>query len=239
MIKKQTSAERHTSDLGSIQSEYSFSFSEYEDTGNEHFGCMLVHNDSTLLPEHYGKDWPNHDLEIVTMVIEGKVRYTDSLGIAADLPEGTIHVLTSGTGVTHSESNPSDREPARYLQFWFLPVKQGLEPRAQSLTLQNEQRFNQLFPAVSGRGEDPYSLPIAQDLTLYTSILETSKQLDIAARDRRTYIFVVSGNVEVECGEEVMDLQQGDSLRIREPLPINITGMSSGGWAELLVVDMP
>ncbi|ANS75816.1 hypothetical protein AWM70_15500 [Paenibacillus yonginensis] len=239
MIKKQTSEERHTSDLGSIQSEYSFSFSEYEDAGNEHFGCLLVHNDCTLMPEHFGKDWPNHDLEIVTMVIEGKVRYTDSLGPAEDLPKGAIHVLTAGTGVTHSESNPSEREQARYLQFWFLPVKQGLKSRRQSLTIRKEQRFNQLFPVVSGRGEDPYSLPIAQDLTLYTSVLETSRELEISARDRRIYIFVVSGNLKVECGEEILELAEGDSAKIHEPLPIKLTGTASEGLTELLVVDMP
>ncbi|WP_138494758.1 pirin family protein [Paenibacillus pinistramenti] len=239
MIKKQTAAERHTSHSGSIHGEYSFSFSEYEDAGNEHFGCMLVHNDYTLMAQHYGKDWPNHDLEIITMVIEGKLRYTDSLGNAIDLPEGSVHVLTSGTGVTHSESNPSDKAQTRYLQFWFLPARKGAEPRQKSITVWEDQRRNQLFPAVSGRGEDPYSLPVTQDLTLYVSKLETDKELELPARSRRTYIFVTAGNLKVECGKEILELKQGDSARIHEPAPIRIIGTASEGQTDLLVVDMP
>lgn len=79
MIKVVTSEERHTSDRGWIHSEFSFSFADYDDPSNAHFGCLLAHNENTLMPQEGFKKHPHHDLELVSYVISGTLKHTDSM----------------------------------------------------------------------------------------------------------------------------------------------------------------
>jgi len=239
MIKVVTSAERHTSNREWIHSEFSFSFAEYDDPSNAHFGSLLAHNENELKPKQGMHEHPHHDLEIVTYVISGVLRHEDDLGNSADLQAGTVQTMSAGTGIHHSESNPSESENVRFLQIWLLPKKPGLTPKWDAKFYPPESRMNQLLPVVSGTMEEG-SMTVNEDATVYLTTLETGRELEYPQReDRRTHLFLISGNVEVSCSEGDFDLQPGDAVRIRKACDLKIKGTSSESNAELVLIDLP
>lgn len=240
MIKVVTSAERHTSEKGWIHSEFSFSFADYDDPSNSHFGCLLAHNDNCLSPLQGFKKHPHHDLEIVSYVISGTLEHNDSLGNAQRLPAGTVQVMSAGTGIEHAEMNPSEDEPVRFMQMWFLPSEPGHRPSWMSLPLTREERLNKLAPAVTGRTEGQEGIRIHSDISLYIPILETGQEIVFDQQEeRRTYLFLISGHLEIGCNDGTFQLEPGDAARIRNNCDLHIKGTSSDGDAEFVLVDLP
>ncbi|MDR9857089.1 pirin family protein [Paenibacillus sp. VCA1] len=240
MIKVVTSAERHTSEKEWIHSEFSFSFADYDDPSNSHFGCLLAHNDNRLSPLQGFKKHPHHDLEIVSYVLSGTLQHNDSLGNTKRLPAGSVQVMSAGTGINHSETNPSEDEPVRFMQMWFLPSAPGHRPSWTSRVLSREERLNKLTPAVTGREEGQEGLPIHSDIALYIPILETGKEIVFDQQEeRRTYLFLISGHLEIGCNDGTFQLEPGDAARIRNNCDLHIKGTSSDGDAEFVLVDIP
>ncbi|MWV47311.1 pirin family protein [Paenibacillus sp. HJL G12] len=244
MIKVVTSAERHTSEKEWIHSEFSFSFADYDDPSNAHFGCLLAHNDNQLSPKQGFKKHPHHDLEIISYVISGTLEHNDDLGNVTRLPEGTVQVMSAGTGINHSETNPSDDAPVRFMQMWFLPTEPGLTPSWKSHSFSREERMNKLEPIVTGRMNNQGSeelLEIQSDITLYIPILETGQEIVFEQKDeRRTYLFLITGNLEIDCNDGTFQLEPGDAARIRNNCELlHIKGTSSEGDAEFVLVDIP
>lgn len=241
MFKVITSAERHTSDRGWIHSEFSLSYSDYDDPSNAHFGCLLVHNDNTLKPLEGFKSHPHHDLELVSYIISGTLRHTDDLGNETDLEAGSVQVMSAGTGVKHAEMNPSMHEPVRFIQMWFLPDSRMTSPAWQSRKYGKEQQSNNLLHVVSGAHQDGEDiLPIHQDVNVYLSRLDPKEVVDYATRnERRTHIFVMSGCVEIRCEERQITLSSGDAVRMKQQVEISIRGTGNGEPAEFILIDMP
>ncbi|WP_337035391.1 pirin family protein [Paenibacillus illinoisensis] len=241
MIKVVTSEERHTSDRGWIHSEFSFSFADYDDPSNAHFGCLLAHNDNTLMPQEGFKRHPHHDLEIVSYVISGRLKHTDSMGTEQVLEPGTVQVMSAGTGVEHSETNPSEDEPVRFLQMWFLPSQRMLKPSYTNRQFDPQEQLNRLCPVVSGQGMEGAegALPIAQDVTCYLTQLESGKKIMYPQHeDRRTHLFLISGHVAIACADGNFNLKPGDAARIRKSCDLEITSTGSE-MAEFVLVDLP
>nr|WP_154896722.1 pirin family protein [Paenibacillus xylanexedens] len=241
MIKVVTSEERHTSDRGWIHSEFSFSFADYDDPSNAHFGCLLAHNDNTLMPQEGFKRHPHHDLEIVSYVISGRLKHTDSMGTEQVLEPGTVQVMSAGTGVEHSETNPSEDEPVRFLQMWFLPSQRMLKPSYTNRQYDPQEQLNRLCPVVSGQGGEGAegALPIAQDVTCYLTQLESGKKIMYPQHeDRRTHLFLISGHVDIACADGNFNLKPGDAARIRKSCDLQITSTGSE-VAEFVLVDLP
>ncbi|WP_416294040.1 pirin family protein [Paenibacillus illinoisensis] len=241
MIKVVTSEERHTSDRGWIHSEFSFSFADYDDPSNAHFGCLLAHNDNTLMPQEGFKRHPHHDLEIVSYVISGRLKHTDSMGTEQILEPGTVQVMSAGTGVEHSETNPSEDEPVRFLQMWFLPSQRMLKPSYTNRQFDPQEQLNRLCPVVSGQGVEGAegALPIAQDVTCYLTQLESGKKIMYPQHeDRRTHLFLISGHVDITCADGNFNLKPGDAARIRKSCDLQITSTGSEA-AEFVLVDLP
>ncbi|WP_340028367.1 pirin family protein [Paenibacillus sp. FSL H7-0940] len=241
MIKVVTSEERHTSDRGWIHSEFSFSFADYDDPSNAHFGCLLAHNENTLMPQEGFKKHPHHDLELVSYVISGTLKHTDSMGTEQLLEPGTVQVMSAGTGVEHSETNPAADEPVRFLQMWFLPSERMLKPSYTNRRIEPQEHLNRLCPIVSGQGGEGSegALPISQDVTCYLSHLESGKKLMYPQHeDRRTHLFLISGHVEIHCSDGNFNLKPGDAARIRKSCDLQITSTDSEP-AEFVLVDLP
>ncbi|GAB6992433.1 pirin family protein [Paenibacillus pini] len=241
MIKVITSAERHTSERGWIHSEFSFSFADYDDPSNAHFGCLLAHNDNQLGPKQGFKKHPHHDLEIVSYVISGTLEHDDDMGNTTQLEAGTVQVMSAGTGINHSEKNPSEEEPVRFLQMWFLPSEPGLEPTWKSSVYSKADRTNKLVPVVSGRShQEGGALSIQQDVDIYLPILETGHEFVFPQQEhRRTYLFLISGHLEIGCNDGTFQLEPGDAARIHNSCDLHIKGTSSEGQAEFVLVDIP
>lgn len=152
MIKVVTAEERHTSDKGAIHSEFSFSFADYDDPSNAHFGCLLALNDNVVQPGQGLAPHPHHDLEIVTYVVSGTLRHEDDLGNRQDLAAGSVQVMSAGAGIRHAESNPSPTEPVRFIQMWFLPVQRNLRPAWDSRWFPWQEREGLLKPVIEPGG---------------------------------------------------------------------------------------
>ncbi len=237
MIKVVTSEERHTVDQGPVHSEFSFSFADYEDPGNAHFGCLLVMNDHTLAPGKKLAAHPHHDLEILTYVISGTLGHSFDSDQGRNLEEGSFQVLSAGTGIMHEEYNPSEEESVRYLQLWFLPDRRGLSPAREDRQIPRDSRIGTWEPVVTGKGENN-SLRIHQDVNVYVPVIQDDKEITVPSRNRRQHLFMISGHVEIRCGNQQFTLGPGDAARIRseEDLSFRKTGEEP---AEIMVIDMP
>lgn len=141
MIKVVTSEERHTSYKGPIHSELSFSFSDYDDPSNAHFGCLLALNDNVVAPGEGINAHSHHDLEIVTYIVSGTLRHWDDTGNTKDLETGSLQIMSAGIGISHSENNPSEQYPLRFIQMWFLPSQRDLLPAWDSRYYTQEERM--------------------------------------------------------------------------------------------------
>lgn len=243
MIKVVTSAERHTSEKGWIHSEFSFSFADYDDPSNSHFGCLLALNDNQLQPQEGFKKHPHHDLEIVSLVISGTLQHEDDLGNQHVLEAGTVQVMSAGTGVSHAETNPSTTEPVRFLQMWFLPAQPNLEPRWEYRNFSTEAMTNQWKPIVVGQNvikPDDHSLSIQQDVSIYLPTLETGQELVFPQKEeRRTHLYLITGHLEIKCDEGTFHLEPGDAARIHKSCDLHIKGSSSEGKSEFILIDLP
>lgn len=239
MIKVVTSAERHTAKEGPVHSEYSFSFADYDDPGNAHFGCLLVLNDHVMAPGHSQASHSHQDLEIVTYVLSGQLLHKlESAGSEKLLEEGSFQVLSAGTGVTHSEHAPAGSKPVRYLQMWFLPEDRGLEPKLSHSVFPKMKRMGGLEPVISnhtGAGEE---LQIRQDIMIYAPVLTDHKPLQMSPDGRRLHLFLIAGHADFSCGKQTFSLHPGDAARIqsKEEIRISKTGEEP---AELLIIEMP
>ncbi|MFD3262032.1 pirin family protein [Paenibacillus lentus] len=239
MIKVVTAEERHTSDKGAIHSEFSFSFSDYDDPSNAHFGCLLALNDNVVQPGQGLAPHPHHDLEIVTYVVSGTLRHEDDLGNTQDLTAGSVQVMSAGAGIRHSESNPSVTEPVRFIQMWFLPAERNLKPAWDSRWFPWQEREGLLKPIVAS-GPHVDCLPINQDVQLFIPKLMTGEELSIPSRgERRTHLFMLSGHIDLQCGKQKFPLRPGDAARIRNAEELTVRSTGSGEAAEFILIDLP
>ncbi|WP_054956877.1 pirin family protein [Paenibacillus dakarensis] len=239
MIKIMTAAERHTSQKEWVHSEYSFSFADYDDPHNAHFGALLTHNDHLLQPRGMFDPVLHHDLEIVNIVLKGTIHYEDDTG-EQKLESGSVQVVSTGEGLTHREKNESDTEEARLIQMWFLPDRRNIPSASHSKRFTRDQCLNSLQPVVGGlEGEE--ALNIALDIVIYRSVLRTDTEIQYAlAEGRRMHVYLIEGNLEI-CSEDegTFDLSPGDAARIKDCEDITFRGISSTGEAEFIVIDMP
>lgn len=232
MITIRRSDERGHASHGWLDTRFSFSFDQYYDPAHVHFGPLRVLNEDWVDP---GKGFPLHphrDMEIVTIVLEGAVAHRDSTGGEGVTRPGEVQVMTAGTGVMHSEYNPSDSERLHLLQIWIMPDARGHTPRYEQQRFGTDARRNVLLPVVSGDGRDG-TLRIHQDATLYVSTLDKGKALaHPLGAGRRAYVFVSNGAVAIN-GQA---LGAGDAAQIEADSEIKL---ESTAPSELLLIDLP
>jgi hypothetical protein len=233
MIKIYPAESRYTADYGWLKTSHSFSFSEYYDPNNMNFGVLRVLNDDIVKPKQGFATHPHRDMEIVSVVLQGQLKHEDSTGGSGVLRFGEIQRMTAGTGVLHSEYNPSDTEEVNFLQLWFLPEKLGLTPSYEHVEFDPEELQNRLLPVVSKRPHSQRTAYIHQDVTIYLSQLEAGKSLAFQQKpDRKIFMFVIEGGVRLN-GKEM--LKKRDSARIQDVSRLEIT-TDSGAF--LMLIDL-
>ncbi len=229
MIEVRPSETRGPADHGWLQSRHTFSFAGYYDPRYMGVSALRVINDDKVVPGAGFATHSHQNMEIISYVKRGTIAHKDSMGNTEELPAGEFQLMSAGTGVTHSEYNPSSSEPLEFLQIWIQPNELGIEPGYQQKRFPRESGL-QLVISPDGRDD---SLRIHQDANLYQLLLGAEETATHApASGRSVYVHVVAGEISVN-GEV---LREGDGATLTEQDAIVFVGREAG---EALVFDLP
>lgn len=197
MLTIRKAAERGHADHGWLKAAHTFSFADYRDPRHMGFRSLRVMNEDRIAPGQGFGTHAHHDMEIVTYVLEGALEHKDSMGNGAILRPGEFQRITAGSGITHSEFNPSADQPTHLYQIWLFPERRGLEPGYEQKRFDAAGRENR-FQLVASRDGAEGSLLIHQDARILLADLAPQRELnfDIAA-GRHVWLQVLRGAVTV------------------------------------------
>jgi len=226
------SSERGFADHGWLKSFHTFSFAGYHDPANMGFGPLRVINEDRVAPgQGFGKH-PHRDMEIISYVLEGELEHKDSMGTGSVIRPGDVQRMSAGTGVFHSEYNPSPRNAVHFLQIWIEPDELGIEPGYEQKYFAPQDKRGKLRLIASADGRDG-SVSIHQDAELYAALVDGGEQVvHRLGKDRRAYVHVARGAASVN-GQA---LEAGDALKVDGEADVRI---EQGKNAEVLVFDLP
>ena len=208
-IQVRRSAERFHSDHGWLNSWHTFSFADHYDPAFAGYEHLRVINDDTVAAKMGFGEHAHRDMEIISYVISGQLQHRDSMGNGRVIKPGDFQYMSAGSGVTHSEFNPSDTEPVHFLQIWIIPAEKGAKPRYQEKSILETRTSDGLTLVASGDGRDD-SIAIRQDADLYFGHLGAGKSVEPKLPKGKTWLHVIKGTLEV-AGER---LQPGDGAAI-------------------------
>lgn len=218
-----------------LHSLHSFSFGHYHDPEHMGYGPLRVINEDVVAPGKGFAMHPHNNMEILTWVISGAVAHTDSMGNEARVTPGEAQLMSAGTGIRHSEYNPSDDTPLHLLQIWILPRETGTMPGYQQRDVLAGELDGRLALIVSPDGRDG-SLTIRQDADIYATRLKTGQSVGFTPRKgRRYWLQLATGALRVN-GRM---LSAGDGLAIEGEDHISITAADAADHAEALFFDLP
>lgn len=233
LIQLYPSKSRHSVKNEWLESNFSFSFAEYYDPDNINFGPLRVFNDDTVQPGKGFGIHPHREAEIVSIVLNGKLKHEDNLGNSGIIEAGSIQRITAGTGVLHSEFNASNREEVQFLQLWFMPNEKKLSPSYQDISYNKEELHNRLLPVISHTPSERVA-KIHQDVTLYLSRIDQEHTLSFKQEaGRMIYVFNIEGEISIN---QDSILQQRDAARISHLHDISIQGIQDSFF---LLIDLP
>jgi redox-sensitive bicupin YhaK (pirin superfamily) len=233
MIQVHPAESRYSADHGWLNSNFSFSFADYYDPNNLNFGPLRVFNDDVVQPSKGFGAHPHREMEIVSVVLKGQLQHEDSAGNTATSTFGEIQRMSAGTGIIHSEVNPSDNEEVHFLQLWFLPDTESLTPEYEHTSFDLQKMKNTLLPVVSNKPSDGIA-NIHQDMTMYMSELDVNEKIFFTQKDgRRIYVFVIEGELTLNDGTK---LNKRDAARITEHSSLEI---ASDSGATFMLIDLP
>lgn len=232
MITVRLADERGKSDLGWLDSRHTFSFAEYYDPHQLGFSALRVINDDRVAPGRGFGTHPHRDMEIISYVLEGAIEHKDSLGTGSTILPGDVQRMTAGTGVRHSEFNPSKTEPVHFLQIWILPEKTGLAPSYEQRTFPPDETKGKLRLVASRQGRDG-SVTVHQDVQLFAGKLAKGERASVdLSPGRKAWVQVASGAVSVNEHR----LGEGDGAAVEREKQLEIV---ASGPSEVLVFDLP
>jgi redox-sensitive bicupin YhaK (pirin superfamily) len=231
MITIRKAEERGHFDFGWLNTYHTFSFGDYYDPRQTRFRTLRVINEDFVQP---GRGFPTHghrDMEIVTYILQGALEHRDSMGSGSIIRRGDAQRMSAGTGVTHSEANPSSDEPVHLLQIWIFPSEQDMQPEYEEKRFSDDEKRNRLRLIVSPDGSDG-SVKIHQDARIYASLLDDRQEVVHSLENGRSaWLQVAAGSVQLND----VALKQGDGAAASQESTLRITAQEP---AEILLFDL-
>jgi redox-sensitive bicupin YhaK (pirin superfamily) len=230
MMTIRKSEERGHANHGWLDSRFSFSFAEYHDPAHMGFRSLRVINDDRIAPGGGFGMHPHRDMEIISYVLEGALEHKDSMGNGSVIRPGDFQYMAAGTGVLHSEFNPSDQDEAHLLQIWIKPDKGGVKPRY------GEKHFaakpaGQWHLVASKTGRED-SIAINQDADLFLARLNAGDAVEHSlAAKRHAWVHVAEGAVELNGTK----LNAGDAAAVSEEAKLHL---KATGKSQVLLFDL-
>jgi redox-sensitive bicupin YhaK (pirin superfamily) len=233
MIKVRRRSERGHTNLGWLDSYHTFSFGDYLDPDQMGFHKLRVINEDTVKGGGGFGPHPHRDMEIVTYVLEGSLEHRDSIGNGSVIRKGDVQRMSAGTGIVHSEYNPSESETVHFLQIWILPREKGIKPSYEQRSVDANSVKGKLGLIATGNiGKNNDALHLNQEVDIYLSSLETGQQVKhTTAADHHLWVQATRGSLILN-GK---NLEQGDGASISNEQGIEI---STNDSAEFLLFDM-
>jgi quercetin 2,3-dioxygenase len=226
------SNERGFADHGWLKSYHTFSFADYFDPDHVEFGPLRVINEDRVQAGAGFGTHSHRDMEIISYVLAGELAHKDSMGNGSVIRPGDVQRMSAGSGVRHSEFNPSPSDPVHFLQIWIQPDKRNIEPSYEEKRFTPEEKRGRLRLIVSpDRAQG--SLLIHQDARVYAGLFNGAEHADLqVAQGRRIYVHVARGVLSANG----VKLAAGDALRVSNAERLTLT---DGKDAEVLVFDLP
>ncbi|WP_181306401.1 pirin-like bicupin family protein [Rufibacter sp. XAAS-G3-1] len=232
MIKVISAPDRHHASHGWLDSYFLFSFSDYYDMNNVQWGPLRVFNDDYIKANSGFPEHSHSEMEIVTIVLEGEVTHKDSLGNNTVIRAGEVQRMTTGTGVSHSEHNYSDKELHLY-QLWFIPNKKGLAPSYEQKAIDFTDHKNELVPLVTGQKVLEDVLYINSNSTIYYSNLKEGNEIDFKTFPiRKGLLYVTTGELFVNG----IQVQKNDQVRSAD---IDALRIKASADSTFILIDLP
>lgn len=231
MIELRKAEERGVAEHGWLSSRHTFSFAYYDDPKHRGFSDLRVINDDRVEPGSGFGTHPHRDMEILSYVLDGTLEHRDTLGNGSLIRPGEVQLMSAGSGIAHSEYNPSNSAGVHFLQIWILPERAGLRPGYQQKRFADDEKRGRLQLILSPDGRDG-SLQIHQDARVYAGLFDGDEaaQLELAA-GRATYVHLARGRLTVN-GQA---LEAGDGLKL---FGEDSLSFANGAGAEVLVFDL-
>ncbi len=231
MINIRRSDERGGGDYGWLKTRYTFSFNTYDDPKFRGFRSLRVINEDHVAGGQGFPMHPHRDMEIITYILEGALEHKDSLGTGSVIRPGDGQRMSAGSGIRHSEANPSKTDTAHLLQIWILPDRQGIKPSYEQKSFPAEEKRGKLRLIASPEGENG-SVTIHQDARLFVTVLSPGETVTYEiAPNRHAWLQVARGSVNLN-GKQ---LKQGDGAGVSDERELTLEGAED---AEVLLFDL-
>jgi len=227
---KYSASDRGPTNLGWLESHHTFSFGHFRNPDRMGYRSLRVLNDDRVAPKGGFPPHPHRDMEIFSYVLSGALAHQDSMGNQRELRRGDLQLMSAGSGVTHSEFNPSSSEPTHFLQIWIEPSVLGAPPRYDEQHFSDDQKRATWVLMLSPDGRDG-SVEIRQDARVYSTILEDTARIVRLEEGRYGFLHVADGEVFFE-GDRLL---AGDSLAFEGPAEFEIR---AAGYGEVLFFDL-
>jgi redox-sensitive bicupin YhaK (pirin superfamily) len=226
------SSERGYADHGWLKSFHTFSFADYYDPQHAGFGPLRVINEDRVQAGAGFGTHAHRDMEIISYVLSGGLAHKDSIGNGSTIRNGDVQRMSAGSGVRHSEFNPSSSEPVHFLQIWIQPDAQGIEPSYEEKRFSAEEKRGRLRIIASPDQADG-SVLIHQDARVYAGLFDGTEAATLNVKaGRRIYVHVARGTVTANGSA----LNTGDALKLTDTEELVL---KQGSQAEVLVFDLP
>lgn len=231
LITIRKASDRGHANHGWLDAYHTFSFGGYYDPKHMGFRSLRVMNDDTVAAGRGFGTHPHDNMEIITYILSGTLRHKDSMGHQQDIVPGEVQHMSAGTGIMHSEFNPSPTEPVHLYQIWIEPKSDGVKPAYHQTRFTPESRLNTLRLVASPDGADG-SIPINADAKLFAATIEPGKSVSLKfASGRHGWIQVLRGGVAINGAS----LSAGDGAAVSGETAVSLTANSE---SEVLAFDL-